>query len=633
MPQREELGKRVRELAITSTQRSAPTLAGGTLFYLQQTPPQPQAVLVAQPWPDGKPRVLVDTNPSGGGVAIVAFWPSPSGRYLAYGTAEGGSELTTIRVLDAGSGKDLRDRLPYAGGGTTPQSLAWDADEKGFDYVRFAWPKPGAQVIQFDAQVVHHSLGRDAKRDTTSFGAGYSPIAEYRLLTSPHAAHAALLANVGDGGPAEVYLRIGKDWQRVLGRELDVRRATWVGDRLLVTVFADSPRGRVLAVSTDGKLAKALGQGDTAIQAIEPLADGFLVTRSWGPDWRIEHYDANAKLVREVPLPPSGIGIGAIASESGAARALIAYSGWTQPTRWVEYDAQKGTLRTVFEVTPAADYSRVVAHRIDGISSDGVRIPVTLLALAETRRGTDAPTILTAYGGFGIATQPGFLGANLAWIERGGVFAVANIRGGSEFGEDWHRQGMKLDKQRCFDDFYAAARALIESGWSGHDHLGIVGGSNGGLLMGAALAQHPEQYRAVVAFVGIYDVPRHETNFANGRYNISEFGTIDAAEQLRATLKYSPLNNVQKGAAYPAVLMETGANDPRVAPWQSRKFTAALQAASGSGHPVALLTRMDAGHGIGAPFSQRVGNSAIMLTFFAGELGLGSASAAAGGSP
>ncbi|HET7359443.1 MAG TPA: prolyl oligopeptidase family serine peptidase [Rhodanobacteraceae bacterium] len=623
MPQGAALNKRVRELAITSTTRSSPLLAGGTLFYLRETPPQPQPELIAQAWPDGQPRVLVDLNAGGGGTAITGYWPSPSGRYLAYGTAEGGSELTTIHVLDVATGKPLGDRLPWAGGGTTPQAVAWDADEQGFTYARFPPPPAGTTVKQFDAALVHHQLGQAAARDAVVFGKGYSPVAEYRLLASPGAKQLAVLANVGDGGPANVYLREDGQFKPLFGAGADVRGAAWVGQRLFVESFGTAPHGKLLAVAADGTVSQVLGPSARgALQGVAPIADGFLVVRSWGPDWWIEQYDAQAKFVRRVPLPETGIAVGGIASEHGQAKALISYGGWTLPARWAEYDAGNGSLKTVFEVKPAADYSKVRVQRIEGTSKDGTKIPVTVLSMQGITPNGARPTILYSYGGYDIPIRPGFIGANLAWLERGGVYAFANIRGGNEYGQDWHRQGQKLDKQNVFDDFYAAAMALEKTGWTDRDHLGILGGSNGGLLMGAELTQHPHAFRAVVSNVGIYDVIRHETHFANGAYNVSEYGTVKDAAQFKATLAYSPLQNVKPHTAYPAVLMTTGANDPRVAPWQSRKFTAALQDASSSGQPVLLLTRMNAGHGIGAPFSQRVGNTAIALTFFAQELGL-----------
>jgi prolyl oligopeptidase len=624
MPLGKTLSARIRELAITSTTRSSPTLAGGTLFYFENTPPQPQPVLVAKAWPDGPTRTLVDLNQGEGNTAITEYWPSPSGRYLAYGTAEGGSELTTIHILDTTNGKALGDVLPLAGGGTTPQALAWDADEKGVTYARFEAPKAGQPLREFDAVLAHHTIGEPATKDRTVFGKGYSHVAEYILLEGSAGKSVALLANEGDGGPAEVYLREGKGaFARVLGHDADARSAAWVGDRLFVVSFAGAPRGKIVAIGASGKTTPVLEQGDGAIQRVTPLGDGFLVVRSAGPDWWADQYDAKAGFVRRVPLPATGVTINGVASESGQNKALIAYAGWTTPTHWAEYDGASGSLKTVFEVKPAADYSKVRVTRVDGVSKDGSKVPVTVISMDGITPNGKRPTILYSYGGFGIPVTPGFIGANLAWLERGGVLAYANIRGGNEFGEAWHEQGQKLHKQTVFDDFYAAAQAMVSSNWTDTRHLGILGGSNGGLLMGAALTQHPEQYRAVVGAVGIYDVPRHETAFANGPYNVSEYGTVKDDAQAKATLAWSPLHNVKKGTAYPAVLLTTGANDPRVAPWQSRKFAAALQDATTSGQPVLLLTRMNAGHGIGAPFSQRVGNAALSMTFFATELGLG----------
>ena len=622
MPDGKAMNARVRQLAITSTTRSSPLLAGGTLFYLQETPPQPQPQLMAQPWPDGRPRVLVNLGANGGHTAITGYWPSPSGRYLAYGTAEGGSELTTLHVLDVASGKTLPDALPWAGGGTTPQGLAWDADEKGFTYVRFPPPPAGHEVVQFHAALAHHVLGEPAAGDAAVFGKDYSKVAEYRLLSSPGAKQLAVLANVGDGGPAEVWLREGDAWKKVLGAAADVRFAAWVGQRLYAASFAGAPRGKLLAVDAGGEAGEVLGQREGALHQVAPIADGFLVVRSWGPDWWAEQYDHAAKFVRRLPLPAHGIGIDGIAAEQGQDHALIDYGGWTLPSRWAEYDARGGTLKTVFEVKPAADYSKVEVRRIDGTSKDGTKIPVTVLAMQGVTPDGARPAILYGYGGFDIPVAPHFVGPELAWLERGGVLAFANIRGGNENGELWHEQGQRLHKQNVFDDFHAAALALIDTHWTDRRHLGILGGSNGGLLMGASLVQHPGDYRAVVSMVGIYDVIRHETEFANGAYNVPEYGTVADPAQFRATLAYSPLQNVQPHTAYPAVLMTTGANDPRVAPWQSRKFAAALQDATTSDQPILLLTRMDAGHGIGAPFSQRVGNTALMLTFFAQELGL-----------
>jgi len=617
------LADRVRDLSITSTTRSSPLLAGGVLFYLRETPPQPQPLLVAQPWPDGDARVLVDLNDNGGNTAMTGYWPSPDGKYLAYGTAEGGSELTTLHVMNVSDGKPLPDSLAWAGGGTTPQGVAWDIDGKGFTYVRFVPPEKGREVEQFNAELVHHVLGQAADKDKVVFGRGYSRVAEYRLLSSPGARQQAVLANIGDGGPAEVFVKGATGYKRVLRHDANVREAGWLGQNLVVVSFQDAPRGKLLRLDADGHSHLLLDQGDGAIQSFSAFADGFLVTYSLGPDWWIEQFDASGKALRRVPLPQQGISIEGIAAEPGTDAALIAYSGWSIPDRWVRYDAKDGKLESVFEVKPASgDYDKIRVTRVEGTSRDGTRVPVTVLSMPGTDPDGSRPTILYSYGGFDIPIAPGFIGSRLAWLEHGGVLAYANIRGGNEFGEQWHQQGQALDKQNVFDDFYAAAQALEKAKWTDPAHLGILGGSNGGLLMGAELVQHPGAFRAVVSMVGIYDMLRHESNFANGQYNISEYGSIKDSAQFKATYAYSPYFHVTKDTAYPAVLMTTGANDPRVAPWQSRKFTAALQWANTSDHPILLLTRMNAGHGVGAPFSQRVGNAVLSLTFFAAELGL-----------
>lgn len=608
--------ERVRQLAITGAQQYAPQLVHGTLFFMRETPPQAQPVLVAQAWPDGPQRVLVDTNPGGGHVAIQEVWPSPSGQYVAYGTSANGSEATTIHVVNAVTGKVLPDALPDAGGGTTGPVVAWDSDERGLTYGRLPHGSP------FGISLYHHVLGAPQSSDRPEFGQGLSPIAEYQLLTSPDAKEAAALVQFGDATPSRVYLRSRQKWRPVFGSDEGVMTGAFDGDRLLLVVFGKSDHGRIVALSPDGEVSTLVAeQKNWVIQGVAPIQGGFLVTKLWGPDWRVDQYAGDGHFVRTVQLPKTGIGVDAIASEARSPQAIIAYSGWAIPSRWALYDATSGSLRTVFAVQPPdKDYANIRTYRLTAISKDGTHIPVTVLALRSTPKRPGQPAILTSYGGFDIPVAPHFIGTDLAWLERGGVFAVANIRGGDEFGESWHREGRLTAKQNVFDDFTAAAQALISAGWTSPRHLGIIGGSNGGLLMGAALVQHPQLFRAVVSFVGIYDMLRHQL-FPNGRYNEREYGSVADAAQFHALYAYSPYYNVRPQKPYPAVLLETGENDARVAPWQSRKFAAALQAATTSGLPVLLLTRRAAGHGnIGASFSQRVGNAAAALIFFDNEL-------------
>ena len=630
-PQGASLAKRVQELSLTSTQRSQPELVAGRLFFLQQTPPQPQAELVSQNWPNGEPKVLVDPNQTAG-VAITGYWPSPDGRLVAFGTAEGGSEATTIHVVEVATGRRLPDTLPYAGGGTTPQGVAWDADSKGLVYVRL--PLPGtvpAKDEQFYAALFHHMLGTAASDDTLSFGKDLSPVAEYSFTVSSGGRRTAMMVHFGDGNPASVYFRAGNGWQQVLGTEANVRpgeesvteggAASWLGNRLLVISYQDAPRGKLLAVTMNGNKTVLVPEGEEAMHAVYAVKGGFLIVRVAGPDWWLEQYDGKGNFLYRVPLPAQGIGIGTIAASTQSTTALVSYSGWSFPERWDQYDTRLGTIKTIFAVKSAADYSRLQTYRLTARSKDGTLVPITVVAMAGIKADGKRPVILYGYGGYGIVIPPHFMGPYLAWLEKGGVYALANIRGGSAYGEGWHEAGMLANKQNVFDDFYAAARELVQEHWTDKAHLGILGGSNGGLLMGAELTQHPEEFSAVVSFVGIYDMLRAEL-WPNGRYNISEYGTVTSKPDFEWLDAYSPLHHVTPGVAYPAVLLVTGVNDPRVAPWQSRKFAAALQAATASDRPILLLTRMNEGHGVTASFSQRVGNTAAALTFFAHELGL-----------
>jgi prolyl oligopeptidase len=625
---REAIARRVRALALTSTQQSDPKLSGGTLFYLRQTPPQPQPVLVAQPWPAGAVRVLVDTNASNGDTAISDYWPAPDGRRVAYGTAAGGDENTTIHFVDVATGQVAADALPHTGGGTTPPAVAWDADGKGVTYTRL--PLPGSAPparLQFNAALYHHVFGTPASADTVALANDFSPIAEFILLTSPSGAHAAALVQFGDGNPQSLYLRQGRRWHKVLGPEARLQIAAsssqgadWDGERLLLLSYQDAPRGQLLGIDADGHQQVVIPQQDWALNGVAVVKGGYLLAEVAGPQWRVRLFHRDGKPAASVPLPPN-VGVNALVGAADASAALIGYSGWTLPPHWGRYDLGSGALTTVFEVKPAADYSKVRAMRLDGRSADGTRVPVTLLALEGTRPDGKRPAILTAYGGFGVVQPPRFTGPYLAWLEHGGVMALANVRGGGEFGEGWHEDGRLAHKQHVFDDFHAAAQALVSERWTNSAHLGITGGSNGGLLMGAALTQHPQDYRAVVSFVGIYDMLRAEL-WPNGEYNTAEYGTVHNAADFAWLSGYSPLLHVKDGTAYPAVLLITAENDPRVAPWQSRKFAAALQHANRSPHPILLLTRKNEGHGVTSSFSQRVGNTGVMLAFMAQQLEL-----------
>jgi len=620
-----KLVSRVRRLAITSTQKFAPQLKAGSLFYLRETPPQAQPVLVVQKWPGGEARVIVDPNKLGELTAITNLWPSADGRYVAYGLANAGTEDTTIRVVESATGRQLPDACPRAGGGTSPQALVWDADGRGFTYVRM--PLRGsvpASELGFNAALYHHALGSASSADALVFGKGLSRVAEYVLLASSDATRAAAVVHFGDGSSDYVYARDRAAWQRFASpadgiQSWDDGTVSFDGRRLIAIATSPTPRGRVVEL-TSGGLRTIVPQGAWAMRSIAPIESGFLLTEVWGTAWRVRQFGEDGRVIRTLPLPSHGVGIDGIASDGRSPYAIVSYEGWATPPRWASYDARSGALTTVYALKTPGDYSNVAATELAGTAPDGTRVPVTVVAL-RGRRADSSSAILTAYGAYGLTTAPHFIGTGLAWLEAGGILAYANNRGGGEFGEAWHRNGALLNEEHRFQDFNAAARALIDGGWTSRERLGITGCSAGGLLMGGALVQAPQLYRAVVSFVGIYDVLRVERT-PNGYFNVTEFGTVTNPDQFRAMYSYSPYHHVRDGVNYPAVLLITGVNDPRVAPWESWKMAARLQTATSSGLPVIVVTRGQAGHGIGASFSQRLGNTAAEMVFFGGELGL-----------
>jgi prolyl oligopeptidase len=307
---------------------------------------------------------------------------------------------------------------------------------------------------------------------------------------------------------------------------------------------------------------------------------------------------------------------------AGGDQLLFQSQSFVEPSTWYRYDPSSGQLKktALFQTAPAS-FSDVEVIRQFAISKDGTRVPMNILRRKGTKLDGNNPTLLTGYGGFGVSQSPGFSLRRRLWLDHGGVWVIANLRGGSEFGESWHEQGRLTKKQNVFDDFIACAESLIKAKYTSPEKLAIEGGSNGGLLMGAALTQRPDLFRAVVSHVGIYDMLRVET-FPNGAFNVTEFGTVKERDQLRALYAYSPYHHVKDGTDYPAVLFLTGANDGRVDPMNSRKMTARLQAATHSERPVFLRTSSGSGHGIGTALNERIEQDADVFAFLFDQLSI-----------
>jgi prolyl oligopeptidase len=627
---------RVAALAQGSPSRTGLHIAGGRWVYLRRTPPAPQAVLVARDGESGPERVLFDPAASATGAppAIGSVYLSFDGSRVAFTTQQGGSEDETLHVVDVRSGTMLSDTLPHAGGGTTPVALAWDTDGNGFTHT--VLPRNADGGYRSDAIVlVHHTLGTDPASDTYVFGRGLSPKAEYHLLASRDGALAAVVAD-GDGVPASVYVRRGSGpFSQVATPAAGIGSsssadAAFVGNVLAVIAKGKASRGALIGigpgqtVDTGTTLVPA---GALVIDDVVALPGGFATVDVDGGDSGLRIFESGGALRATVPIPEVST-IDDLAADPAGGEVIVGYENYTTPRRWYRYDVARNVLGpTSVGQTAPGDFSRVRVQRVLVPSLDGkVKIPLEIVS-GPGARGARTPTILGAYGAYGTITRPRFNASSLAWLERGGAMASAMIRGGGEYGEEWHQAARLASKAVSADDLAACARWLGANGYGDRAHLGIMGGSAGGFLMGLALTRNPELYRAVASSVGIYDLLRVELT-PNGAFNIPEFGTVTDPSQFAWMREQSPYHHVRKGVAYPAVLMTTGENDPRVDPANSRKMVAQLQAAASSSHPILLLQKSGEGHGIGNSFQQTVDAMAERFAFFWSQLSDGRAGGA-----
>ncbi len=612
---------------------------GASLFAMYSQPPkqQPMLAMLGLHADPAKARIVVDPNAIDpkGATAIDWFVPSPDGRYVAVSMSTGGSEDGTLHVFGTATGKEIGDPIPNVQYPTAGGSLAWSGDSKGFWYTRYPESGP-AEDRHFYQQVYFHKLGAaPADKDIYSFGKELldPKIAEILLDDGFDPGHPLATVQDGDSGRYSIYAFTAGNWARVAGWDDHIVAAAFGPDHALYLVSQkDAPRGRILRLAPgDLDVAHAteiVPQSDGAIDHVSEdgvlpfaISGGRLYVKLLvgGPS-RVDIYDLDGKRSGTLPLPDIAA-VDEIVSAGGNS-VIYSVATYLRPPYFARYDSATGKsaeTKLVEESPIKFDDAEVVREYT--ASKDGTKIPVNIIRLKGTKRDGSNPVLLYGYGGYGISMTPRFLGAEKRiWLDGGGVYAIANIRGGGEYGDAWHREGALTHKQNVFDDFFAAAEYLVKAGYTTSKRLAIMGGSNGGLLMGAELTQHPSAFHAVVAQVGIYDMLRVELD-PNGAFNTTEFGTVKNPDQFKALYAYSPYHNVKDGTAYPAVLFMTGANDGRVNPMQSRKMAARLQAAT-TGGPIYLRTSADSGHGHGSALSVRIEQGADYLAFLFDQLGM-----------
>ncbi|MCU1275980.1 MAG: prolyl endopeptidase [Bryobacterales bacterium] len=631
LPMRAAIYERVKQLrSYPSPRYFALEYRKNVLFAIKRQPPKQQPFLVTLQTPDApaSEHVVVDPNQldTKGTTAIDFYVPSTDAKYVAVSMSHGGSESGDVHVYEVASGNPLPDVIPRVNGGTAGGSVAWNAESTGFYYTRYPrGSERPKQDVDFYQQVYFHRLGTKTENDIYSLGKDFPRIAEIALQASDDGRNIlATMAN-GDGGEFALYLLSPNgEWRQIARLADQVTHGVFGMDGNLYLLSRQSaPRGKILRLALNGaKLGDAtvvVPESKVVIQEFLPTASRLYVADLVGGPSQIRVFDLAGHPAGTVPVKPVS-SVAELVRHAGD-ELLFESQSYVDPAAWYRFDASsKKVTRTALYQTPAADFSDVEVVREFATSKDGTKIPVNIIQRKGTTLDGNNPTVLYGYGGFSVSETPGFSARVRVLLDHGVVFAVANLRGGGEYGEEWHRAGNLTHKQNVFDDFAAAAEHLIGRKYTNPARLAIEGGSNGGLLMGAALTQHPELFRAVVSHVGIYDMLRLELQ-PNGAFNVTEYGTVKETDQFRALHAYSPYHHVVDGTQYPAVLFLTGDNDPRVDPANSRKMTAKLQA-SGTKRPVLLRTSSSSGHGIGTALNEVIAQDADVFAFIFDQLGV-----------
>ena len=632
LPDRAAIEKQLTEwYAKTSPSYSSLVSRPDILFAMKFQPPKQQPMLVTLTSADDlkSEKVVLDPNvlDAKGTTAIDWFVPSLDGKYVAVSLSKGGSEDGTLHIYEAATAKALPDTIGHVQYPTAGGSAAWNADGTGIYYTRF--PRQGERPeadLNFYQQVYFHKLGTADTEDIYSIGKDFPRIAEVVLEASRDGKYILATVANGDGGDFSHYL-LGPDgnWKQITQFSDQIKAARLGRDNALYLLSrAGAPRGKILRLPIETpelrSAVEIVPTGEPVIERIVPTADALYTGDLLGGPSQIRRFGLDGKGETIIPIAKISAVQEMVALEDNS--LLFRDVSYTGPAAWFHcVQGKTEPVKTALRSTSPVSFADIEVTREFATSKDGTKIPLNVIRKKGTKQDGQNPTLLYGYGGYGISMAPNFDFTRRIWFDRGGVYVVANIRGGGEFGEEWHKAGNLTKKQNVFDDFAAAAEYLIKQKWTRPEKLAIQGGSNGGLLMGAMIAQHPDLVGAVVSSVGIYDMLRVELA-PNGAFNVTEFGTVKDPEQFKALYAYSPYHHVVDGTKYPSVLMMTGANDGRVAPYHSRKMTARLEEATKSDNPILLRTSSSAGHGQGTALSERIKQVADIYSFLIAQLNM-----------
>lgn len=626
IPQREAIRKRLTELW-NYEKYSAPFKAGSRYFYFKNDGLQNQSVLYKQDSLDAEPTVLVDPNAwsKDGTVALGSTSFSDDGRYMAYSVADAGSDWNTWRILEVETGRLLDDELKWV----KFSGAAWTSDHRGFFYGRYDAPPPGAafQKTNLNQKVYYHRVGTSQSQDVLVYKRPDEPTWGFGLRVSEDGRY--LIITVWKG-TNDKYRVLYKDLTEPYGMPIELidhfnDEYSFVGNDGTTFYFVtdlQAPRKRVVAIDTRNPtvIREVIPQSAETLAGADIIANQFVLTYLKDAKTQVKVHALDGRLIREVQFPGIGSATG-FTGKRTETETFYSFSSFATPPSIFRYDLLTGESKLLRRAAVKFDPEDYEVKQVFYSSKDGTRVPMFVAHKKGLKLDGSNPTLLYGYGGFSIALTPSFSVSRLAWMEMGGVYAMPNLRGGGEYGEEWHKAGTKLQKQNVFDDFISAAEWLIKNNYTQPAKLGIQGGSNGGLLVGACMTQRPDLFGACLPAVGVMDMLRFH-KFTAGRFWVDDYGSADNPEEFKALLAYSPYHSLKAQTRYPATLVTTADTDDRVVPGHSFKFAARLQESHTGEAPVLIRVETRAGHGAGKPTSKLIEETADLWAFLVKNLGV-----------
>lgn len=605
LPTREAYKARLTELW-NYEKYQVPYLVEGKLFYSHNDGLQNQYVLWVADNIDATPEVLIDPNEfsDDGTVSMAGYEISDSANFIAYYKSDGGSDWNTVHVRDVNTKEDLVDNLS----GIKFSNISWLPDESGFYYSRYPKDENGEWDDSKAVSIYFHKLGTPQSEDSLVFGFSSEPT--WNPYPSVLDDGKTLLVSVFEGYQANAVYAFDTEEKTLtaLFDSWDGRYSliSQVDQDLYFTSTAQAPTGKVIKLDiTTGNVSEVLAAKDETLRSATIIGDTIFAQYLKDVKSLVEVYDLNGNKTSDITFDD----IGRVQGFYGTIDSNVTFyklTGFTNPGAVYRYDVESGESSLYRSIEANVDFSQYETKQVFYTSKDGTQVPMFLVHKKGLELDGSNKTLLYGYGGFNISMLPGYSVSRMVWVEQGNVLAIANLRGGGEYGQEWHKAGTKLTKQNVFDDFIAAAEWLIDNNYTTSSRLGIQGGSNGGLLVGASITQRPELFAAALPAVGVLDMLRYHTPSANARAWSSDYGLSENKEEFEALYAYSPLHNTRPGVCYPATLVTTGDHDDRVVPWHSYKFAAQLQADQGCTSPVLLRVETRAGHGAGTPTWMRI---------------------------